>query len=69
MSDQGLLIAFSLACFLLFGFMAWKPQVWASLTPFKPWRVEKLTSIYRWFAMCTLVGVLANLLILLITKR
>ena len=63
-SNRVLLIGFSVASLLLFGFIAWKPQVWASLTPIKPCSVERLATIYRWIAIIALAGVLTNLLVL-----
>jgi len=62
-SNRALLIGFSLASFLLFGFIAWKPQVWASLTPIKPCSDARLATIYRWIAIIALAGVFANLLV------
>jgi hypothetical protein len=62
-SNRALLLGFSVASFLLFGFIAWKPQVWASLTPFRPCSVERLATIYRWIAIIALVGVLTNLMV------
>jgi hypothetical protein len=62
-SNRGLLTGFSVASFLLFGFIAWKPQVWASLTPIKPCSVERLAIVYRWIAIIALAGVLTNLLV------
>jgi hypothetical protein len=60
-TNRELLIGFSIASVLLFGFIAWRPQVWVSLTPIKPWSVERLATIYRWIAIITLAGVLVNL--------
>jgi hypothetical protein len=60
-TNRELLIGFSIASVLLFGFIAWRPQVWVSLTPIKPCSVERLATIYRWIAIITLAGVLVNL--------
>jgi hypothetical protein len=63
-SSHVLLLGFSAASVLLFGFIAWKPYQWALLTPLKPCSVEKLAMIYRWIAIIVFVGVFVNLLVL-----
>jgi hypothetical protein len=62
-SNPLLFIAFSVAGLLLFSFIAWKPQVWAWLTPIKPCSIERLAKIYRWIAIISLAGILINFLV------
>jgi hypothetical protein len=60
-----LLLIFDVLCLILFGFIAWKPEVWVSLTPFRPTTDEKLARIYRWTAIATICGTALNQLFFL----
>jgi hypothetical protein len=56
-------VIFYVISFLLFGFIAWKPSVWASITPYKPRSQEEIAKYYRWLAIAVLLGTTIRLLL------
>lgn len=61
LADRLLLGSSFAISFVMFGFVAWKPNVWVSLTPFRPCDDVKLAKIYRWIAVLVVVSLAINL--------
>jgi hypothetical protein len=56
-----ILLSFDLAVVLLFGFIAWKPDFWVSMTPIKkPFTDDQLKRFYRWASVVVLIGTLVD---------
>lgn len=61
--SRDLVWSFTLGSLLLFGFIAWKPYIWTSITPFRGSNEQKLAAIYRWISIATICGVLIHFLV------
>jgi hypothetical protein len=63
LNTQGkvILLSFDLAVVLLFGFIAWKPDFWVSMTPIKgPFTDDQWRRGYRWVSVIALIGTLID---------
>jgi hypothetical protein len=55
--------AFAAVSLCLFGFIAWKPQAWVSISPVKPCSDAKLAKVYRWITVVAICGVIVTALV------